>query len=65
MDEAYRVLARYMTSFASARKVEMAGDTSAADVGNNSDLFTCLVRANEEEGKTRLSDEELVNFHRY
>lgn len=60
LDQGYRVLAQQMKLFVSSKKAEFAPQLSTAETGNKDDLFTCLVRASEQDGKLGLSDEELV-----
>jgi cytochrome P450 len=63
LDEAYRSLSRYMNSFVSRKKDEISSDsTYTVDARNGNDLFTSLVRANMQDGKFGLSDEELVTL---
>jgi hypothetical protein len=62
LDEAYRSLSQYMNSFVSRKKEEISSETYTVDARNSNDLFTSLVRANMQDGKFGLSDEELVTL---
>jgi len=62
LDEAYRSLSQYMNSFVSRKKEEISSETYTVDARNSNDLFTSLVRANVQDGKFGLSDEELVTL---
>ena len=62
LDEAYRSLSQYMNSFVSRKKEEISSETYTVDARNSNDLFTSLVRANVQDGKLGLSDEELVTL---
>lgn len=61
VDEAHRSFAHFMKSLISSKKAEIQAETST-EAPTKNDLFTCLIRASEKEGKTGLSDDELVGF---
>ena len=60
LDHGYRVLTQQMKSLVARKKTQFASEFSTAEIGDKDDLFTCLVRASEQDGKLGLSDEELV-----
>jgi hypothetical protein len=53
-----------MRELISDRKREIGAETPDSTQTRKNDLFTCLVRANEGEGKLGLSDPELVRIPR-
>ncbi|OCH86766.1 cytochrome P450 [Obba rivulosa] len=59
VDEAYNKLAVSLKSLVTARKAELASETSEPGSSGN-DLFTRLVSAAEAEGKNGLDDDELI-----
>lgn len=61
MDEAFRTLAQYMKSFVANKRAEIDSEIWSTEVNKGTDLFTCLVRANKQEEKLGLSDDELVS----
>ncbi|PPQ65337.1 hypothetical protein CVT26_000052 [Gymnopilus dilepis] len=56
--EAHQQMMHFMQTQVSERKAEIQSQSEAAD--NRHDAFTMLVKANEEQGKFKLDDQELI-----
>ena len=57
--EAHEQLMAFMRSQVAERKADITSGSSSPTKGGN-DIFTMLVRANEDEGKFQLNDQELI-----
>ena len=60
MDTAYKTLEKFMTSVLADRKAEKSGSTIEADRSRRHDLFSFMTSASEDDGRTAMSDAEIV-----